>query len=55
VKALLKPFGAPPKDTDDSGNDEEDNEGDLEMPDLEDAEGDIKDEDEDRDEADDEG
>jgi hypothetical protein len=55
VKALLKPFGAPPKDTDDSGNDEEDNEGDPEMPDLEDVEGDIEDEDEDRDEADDEG
>jgi hypothetical protein len=56
VKALLKPSGAPPKDTDDSGNDEEDNEGGPEMmPDLEDVEDDIEDEDEDWDEADDEG
>lgn len=56
MKALLKPFGAPPKDIDDSGNNEDDTEGDLEMmPDLEDVEDDIEDEDEDRDEADEEG
>lgn len=55
MKALLKPFGAPSKDTDDSVNDEEDNEGGPEMmPDLEDVE-DIEDEDEDLDVADDEG
>jgi hypothetical protein len=52
VKALLKPFGAPPKDTDDNGNDEE-NDGGPEI--VEEVEDDIEDEDEDRDVADDEG
>ena len=48
MKALLKPFGAPPKDIDDSGNNEDDTEGDPEMmSDLEDVEDDIEDEDED--------
>ena len=57
VKALLKPFGASPKDTDDSGNDDEDNEGGSEMfsEDLEDGKGDVEDEDQDQDVADDEG
>ena len=53
MKALLKPFGAPPKDTDDGGNDEDDTEGGPEMiPDVEDVEDDIEDEEEDRDEVD---
>ena len=43
VKALLKPFGAPSKDTDNSGNDDEDNKG---CPELEMI---PEDEDEDRD------
>ena len=55
VKALLKAFGAPPKDTDDNGNNDKDNEGGLEFLSLEDCKDDIKDEDEDEDDADDEG
>ena len=55
MKALLKPFGAPQKDADDSGDNDEDNEGGVEMSleDLEDGNSDVEDEDQDQDEADD--